>query len=214
MCLITIMDTVIRYPDGDDLMFQYDPTIIREFTLALTRDKFNIFLRSKEIPAVKLDQVLITNTEFNEHMASVPDRDLVWDSFLLSKQFTDQFHLPEPNMFIAEDTSLCAPDQSFTSKHPVKLLSDPLGELFYRPDQTFLQPRAYIQYLLRSPNQLEFLTNSCLLDLMVMCLLLRDRSGDEGVRPVRQAAQPHGGHHQESGRNQTLEKVRQVIISN
>ena len=94
-----------------------------------------------------------------------------WTNPTLSKEFTDQFQLPEPNMFIAEDTTLCAPDPSFTSKHPVKLLNDPLGELFYRPDQTFLQPRAYIQYLLRSPTQLESLTNSCLLDLMVMCLL-------------------------------------------
>jgi len=156
-----------RYLDGDDLMFQYDPTIIQDFTLALARDKVNIFLRSKEIPVDKLDQ---TETWFGTPFScsAIPS---TWTDPTMSKEFTDQFHLPEPNMFIAEDTSLCTPDPSFTSKYPVKLLSDPLGELFYRADQTFLQPRAYIQYLLRSPTQLESLTNSCLLDLMVMCLL-------------------------------------------
>ena len=74
-------------------------------------------------------------------------------------------------MFIAEDTSLCPPDSSFSSQHPIKIHSDAQGELFYKPDQIFLQPRAYIHYLLRSPMQLQSLNNSCLLDLMVMCLL-------------------------------------------
>merc|ERR1712106_866827 len=35
-----------RYLDGDDLMFNYNPSIINEFTTVLARDKVNIFLRS------------------------------------------------------------------------------------------------------------------------------------------------------------------------
>jgi len=83
------------------------------------------------------------------------------DQLSMSKEFTDQFHLPEPNMFIAEYKSLCAPDPSFTSKHPVKLLSNHLGELFYQ------QLMSSIQYLLMSATQ----TNFCLMDLLVVCLM-------------------------------------------
>jgi len=156
-----------RYLDGDDLMFDYNPSIINEFTTVLTRDKVNIFLRSKEIPADQLDQ---TESWFGTPF-SCSDIPSAWTDASMSTEYSDQFHLPEPNVFIAEDTSLCPSDSSFTSKYPVRLLSDSQGELFYRPDQNFLQPRAYIQYLLRSPMQLQSLNNSCMMDLMVMCLL-------------------------------------------
>ena len=46
----------VKYFKTDDLMFHSDPTVISKFTRALTRD--NNFLRSKEIPADILDQVL------------------------------------------------------------------------------------------------------------------------------------------------------------
>jgi len=156
-----------RYLDGDDLLFNYDPAVINEYTTALTRKKVNIFLRSKEILAEQLDQ---TENWFGTPFSSSPIP-LTWTDPSKSKEFTDKFHLPQPNVFIAENTSLCHLDPDFTSKHPIRLHSDPQGELFYRPDQTFLQPRAYIQYLLRSHMQLQSLTNSCLLDLMVMCLM-------------------------------------------
>eukprot|EP00092_Neocalanus_flemingeri_P030811 GFUD01033465.1.p1 GENE.GFUD01033465.1~~GFUD01033465.1.p1 ORF type:complete len:1104 (+),score=409.71 GFUD01033465.1:45-3356(+) len=156
-----------RYLDGDDLMFSYDPEVISELTMALTREKVNIFLRSKEIAADQLDQ---TEPWFGTPFScsQIPSS---WTDPNHSKEYTDQFHLPQPNVFIAENTSLCPPDPSFISKHPISLLSDTQGELFYKPDMTFLQPRAYIHYLLRSPMQLQSLTNSCLLDLMVMCLM-------------------------------------------
>jgi len=156
-----------RYLDGDDLLFTFDPAIISEFISGLSRDKVNIFLRSKEIPANQLDQ---TEPWFGTPFScsSIP---CSWTDPTKSSEFSSEFHLPEPNQFIAEDTSLCPPDPTFSSQYPVKIHSDAQGELFYRPDQTFLQPRAYIHYLLRSPMQLQSLTNSCLLDLMVMCLL-------------------------------------------
>ena len=38
-----------------------------------------------------------------------------------------------------------------SSKHPLKIRSDKLGELFFKQDTIFRQPRAYIHYLIRSP---------------------------------------------------------------
>ena len=45
--------------------------------------------------------------------------------------------------------------------------------MFYRHDSTFLQPRAYICYFLRSPLALQSPENSCKLRLvlLIMCLL-------------------------------------------
>ena len=57
---------------------------------------------------------------------------LSWTSPSQSKVFADQFHLPQPNVFIIENTSLWLPDTSFISKCPVRLHSDSQGELFYR----------------------------------------------------------------------------------
>ena len=41
--------------------------------------------------------------------------------------------------------------------YPVRLVEDELGELFYKKDESFLQPRAYIQYHIRSHLQLQCL---------------------------------------------------------
>ena len=82
--LISIMVTIFRYLDGDDLMFDYDPAVISEYTMALTRDKMNIFLRSKEIPAEQLDQVPQKNLKnIQITINTITDRELVWDPLLL-----------------------------------------------------------------------------------------------------------------------------------
>ena len=88
-----------------------------------------------------------------------------------SDEFKDEFHLPDPNLFIAENTSLCQVSDD-VPKFPMKIKSDPSGEVFYKADATFMQPRAFIAYLLRSPLQLESLYGAVLLDLMVSCLLI------------------------------------------
>ena len=51
------------------------------------------------------------------------------------------------------------------------LTKDDHGELWHKQDNTFLQPRAYFYYLLRSHLQLETERGAMLLDLMVCCLL-------------------------------------------
>ena len=155
-----------RYLDGDSLLFEYDPKILQQCQEALVREKVNVFLRSKEIPSENLDKVEPWfGTKYSQ--SDVP---LQW--LAKTDEFKEDFHLPEPNLFIAENTSLCPVDLQAAPKHPVKILSDTKGELFYKPDVTFKQPRAYIFYMLRSPLQLQSLQNSCLFDLMVNCLLL------------------------------------------
>ena len=81
-----------------------------------------------------------------------------------------EFHLPLPNIFIAEDIAIKEEDIA-SSAYPVELIKDDLGELFYRKDTKFLQPRAYIQYHIRSPLPLQSVENSILMDLLANCLL-------------------------------------------
>ena len=154
-----------RYLDGDDLLFEYDADLLQECQAALTRDSVNIFVRSKEISADTLDKVEPWfGTKYSQG-------DIPKEWLEVNNEFRSEFHLPEPNLFIAEKTSLCTVDEASVGKHPVKIVWDSKGELYYKPDVVFKQPRAYISYLLRSPLQLQSLTNSCLMDLMVMCLL-------------------------------------------
>ena len=152
-----------RYLDGDDLLFEYDEAVLRQCLEALVRDKVNIFLRSKEIPSDSLDKV-------EPWFGTKHSKKDIPESWLeKSQEFRAEFHLPEPNLFIAEDTRVL--QVAGETRHPVRVVSDPGGELFYKADTVFQQPRAHIAYLLRSPLQLQSLTNSCLLDLVVMCLL-------------------------------------------
>ena len=64
----------------------------------------------------------------------------------------EDFHLPEPNVFIAEDTAL-KPVPEGNPKYPRKVSGDsPMGEMFHRMDDTFKQPRGHILFHLLSPE--------------------------------------------------------------
>ena len=164
----TLCENMVFYPperflDGDDLLFDYNPKLLQECQQCLRRDNVNMFLRAKEISSEGLNRVEPWfGTKYSQ--SDVPKEWLV-----KTDEFKLEFHLPEPNLFIAENTSLCKVGD--VPKFPVKIKSDPSGELFYKADLTFQQPRAFIAYLLRSPLQLESLTRSVELDLMVSCLL-------------------------------------------
>ena len=153
-----------RYLDGDDLLFDYNPELLQQCQQCLSRDKVNLFLRAKEIPSEGLDKVEPWfGTKYGQE--DIPNE---W--LLKTQEFRDEFHLPDPNLFIAENTSLCDVGDD-VPKFPTKIKSNPSGELFFKADATFKQPRAFIAYLLRSPLQLESVSGAVLLDLMVSCLL-------------------------------------------
>ena len=179
-----------RYLDGDDLLFAYDPELLRQCTEALQREKVNIFIRAKENEAMNMDK---TEPWFGTRYSH---SDIPSSWLAETTEFKDEFHLPEPNLFIAEDTSLCPVDPATNPKYPTKIVSDDLGELFFKGDTIFKQPRAYIAYLLRSPLHLETLTNSILLDLTVTCLL---QNMTEDVYPADLAQLSHSVYVQEPG---------------
>jgi len=155
-----------RFLDGDDLLFEYDQEIISECTQALVFDSVNMFLKSRDIPAEELDQVEPWfNTKFSE--TSIPAS---WAQACKDTSLSSEFHLPLPNLFIAEDLSIRNGDVE-GSKYPVKIVEDSLGELFYKKDDHFLQPRSYVYYHLRSPLTLNSIDEAILMDLLSNCLL-------------------------------------------
>ncbi len=81
-------------------------------------------------------------------------------------------HLPEINRFIAEDLSL-KPAEKDVPKFPLKLVEENEGELFYRRDDAFLKPLAYINFFICSPLPLASLKDAVCLDLMVSWLSTR-----------------------------------------
>lgn len=88
------------------MLFEYDEQLLKQCQEALVRDKVNIFLRSKEIEADKLQLVEPWfGTKYNRE-------DIPKEWLAKSTDFSEEFHLPEPNLFIAEDTSLVAVDQA------------------------------------------------------------------------------------------------------
>jgi len=155
-----------HYLDGDDLLFDFDPNVVQKYMDGLDRKSVNIFLRSKEVASESLDKKEPWfGTQFSSE--SIPKK---WKE--PCTELSKEFHLPLPNLFIASDTSLCpSVEAPSPGKIPVLLVEDLQGELYHKQDRTFLQPRSYIHYLLRSSLQLESPESACLMDLMVMCLL-------------------------------------------
>jgi len=154
------------YLKGEDLLFDFDPQAIRQCLEKMDRESVNIFLRSKELASTSLDQ---TEPWFGTKFSceEIPNQ---WREEWV--EVGAEFHMPHENSFIATDLSLRPPDsEAGEGKLPSLLLKNEGGELYYRKDATFMQPRAYIYYLLRSPLQLQSPENAALLDLMVMCLL-------------------------------------------
>ncbi|XP_023349391.1 nardilysin [Eurytemora carolleeae] len=155
-----------RFLDGDDLLFEFDPDFIKQCTDALVVESVNIFVKTCDISESELDQVEPWfNTKYSE--SEIPS---AWILACKDHVYSSEFHLPEPNLFIAEDLSIRSADIE-GSMYPVRLVEDELGELFYKKDESFLQPRAYIQYHIRSHLQLQCLENSIMLDLLANCVL-------------------------------------------
>jgi nardilysin len=164
----SLWSTVLKilFLDGDDLLFTFDPEFIKQCTDALVVESVNIFVKTMDIPEPELDQLEPWfNTRYSE--SSIPH---TWIQAAKDKCFISEFHLPEPNLFIAQDLSIRSADTE-ASKYPVRLVEDAQGELFFKKDENFKQPRAYIQYLVRSPLPLLSIENSILMDLLANCVL-------------------------------------------
>ena len=130
----------------------------------LNSDGVNIFLHAREYKDIccKTERWFRTNYIDEDIPAE-------WKSGWDSIEVYPELFLPKPNHFIAEDTSL-KPLADPHEAYPVKIVDDASGELFYRQDNVFKQPRALIYLHLYSPLVAASVENAVCLDIMVSCL--------------------------------------------
>lgn len=152
------------YLTGNHLMFDYNPDLLRDCANQLNEDGVNIFIMAREYKDLcsKVEPWFRTNYIDEE----IPKE---WKEHWKNIEVYPELFLPEPNRFIAEDTSLKPPTPD-PQPYPVRIIDDPDGELFYRKDEIFKQPRALIYMHLCSSLVSESIENAVCLDLMVGCM--------------------------------------------
>ncbi|XP_056460504.1 nardilysin-like [Gadus chalcogrammus] len=150
---------------GDQLMFEYNPQVISEALRWLTPERANLLLLSPEHEGnCPLRERWFTTSysieDIPEEWAGRWKKELALNSDL---------HLPEENKFIATDfelRSLDCPDSEF----PVKISSSDRGCLWYKKDNKFKIPKAYVRFHLVSPVIQKSPKSLVLFDLFVNIL--------------------------------------------
>ncbi|XP_048364559.1 nardilysin-like [Sphaerodactylus townsendi] len=151
---------------GDQLLTEYNPEVIADAINYLIPQKVNLFLLS---PAHE-GQCPLREKWFGTQY-SVSDIDGSWSN-LWNTDFplNPDLHLPEENKYIATDFSLKKSSDHGT-KYPHKILDTPRGCLWYKRDNKFLIPKAFICFHLVSPLIRLSATNMVLFDTFESILI-------------------------------------------
>ncbi|XP_033478033.2 nardilysin-like [Epinephelus lanceolatus] len=150
---------------GDQLMFEFDPQVIRAALSPLTPDRANLLLLSPENEGHCTLREKWFGTSYS--MEDIPEE---W-----AQRWTGDFelhpelHLPAENKFIATDFTLKTSDCPDT-EFPVRIMNNERGCLWYKKDNKFKIPKAYIRFNLISPMIQKSPENLVLFDLFVNIL--------------------------------------------
>lgn len=153
------------YITGDDLFFDFDPSLITDCMNHFTLSNMNVMISTKKsLDGVEFDQTEPWfGTEFN--VREIPAEWLeLWKNAIPDPSFA----LPEPNNFIATDFSLLPTDDaSVEQKVPVKILDNEYMELYYRQDTKFRLPTSYLYIELVSPLNTQSPYHCVLMDMFL-----------------------------------------------
>uniref|UniRef100_A0A3Q1FVR2 Nardilysin convertase n=1 Tax=Acanthochromis polyacanthus TaxID=80966 RepID=A0A3Q1FVR2_9TELE len=150
---------------GDQLMFEYDPQVISAALDLLTPDRANLLLLSPENEGRCPLREKWFGTSYS--MEDVPDD---WTQrWTGNLELNPELHLPAENKFIATDFTL-KPSDCPDSEFPVRILNSDRGCLWYKKDNKFKIPKAYIRFNLISPMIQKSPENLVLFDLFVNIL--------------------------------------------
>uniref|UniRef100_A0A7M4E919 Nardilysin-like n=1 Tax=Crocodylus porosus TaxID=8502 RepID=A0A7M4E919_CROPO len=131
---------------GNNLLLDYKPEIIADALNQLCPLKANLFLLS-----AGHEEKCHLKERWFETQYSVEDIDKYWSDLWASDfELNQDLHLPEENKYIASNFTLKVRDCSET-QHPVKILNTQLGCLWYKKDNKFRIPKAYVRFHLISP---------------------------------------------------------------
>uniref|UniRef100_A0AAX7UIT5 Nardilysin convertase n=1 Tax=Astatotilapia calliptera TaxID=8154 RepID=A0AAX7UIT5_ASTCA len=150
---------------GDQLMFEYDPQVINAALSLLKPDRANLLLLSPENEGCCLLKEKWFGTCY-----SVEDIPEEWaERWAGDFELNPELHLPAENKFIATDFTLKTSDCPDT-EYPVRIVNSERGCLWYKKDNKFKIPKAYIRFHLISPMIQKSPENLVLFDLFVNIL--------------------------------------------
>uniref|UniRef100_A0A2K5N076 Nardilysin convertase n=1 Tax=Cercocebus atys TaxID=9531 RepID=A0A2K5N076_CERAT len=150
---------------GDQLLFEYKPEVIAEALNQLVPQKANLVLLSGANEG-KCD----LKEKWFGTQYSIEDIENSWAELWSSNfELNPDLHLPAENKYIATDFTLKAFDCPET-EYPVKIVNTPQGCLWYKKDNKFKIPKAYIRFHLISPLIQKSAANVVLFDIFVNIL--------------------------------------------
>lgn len=150
---------------GDQLLFEYKPEVIAEALNRLVPQKANLVLLSGANEG-KCD----LKEKWFGTQYSIEDVENSWAELWKSNfELNPDLHLPAENKYIATDFTLKAFDCPET-EYPVKIVNTPQGCLWYKKDNKFKIPKAYIRFHLISPLIQKSAANVVLFDIFVNIL--------------------------------------------
>uniref|UniRef100_A0A8C7X2J6 Nardilysin a (N-arginine dibasic convertase) n=1 Tax=Oryzias sinensis TaxID=183150 RepID=A0A8C7X2J6_9TELE len=150
---------------GDQLMFEYNPEVITAALSLLTPEKANLMLLSPEHEG----QCPLREKWFGTQY-SVEDIKAEWmEKWTGDLELSSDLHLPAENKFIATDFTL-KPSDCPDTEFPVRIAESSQGSLWYKKDNKFKIPKAYIRFHLISPVIQQSAKNVVLFDLLVNIL--------------------------------------------
>ncbi|KAK2589280.1 hypothetical protein KPH14_007833 [Odynerus spinipes] len=150
------------YITGSELYFDYNPEAIQMCMDYLSADNVNIIIFDKKFNDEEFDKV---EPWFK---TKYTDMDIPTEWIELWKTIAPlpEFHLPLPNIFLTNDFSLISVP-SDVPKYPVKIHSDDISEVWYRPDPKFCLPECYMYFYIISPLTTMSAKNAALMDLFI-----------------------------------------------
>lgn len=156
-----------HYLTGDTLLWTYDPDIIRMCQDSLLPSLCNITVMSRNYTE---DQCTEREIWFQSAYA-VEDIPAEWIEHWENVQPSTYFHLPAKNAYIATDFTLLTPATEWANKpHPSIVRQSERSQLWYKADCKFATPKAYVNFLLLTPNVSKTPTSWVLFDLFVKVL--------------------------------------------
>ncbi|XP_032356366.1 nardilysin isoform X1 [Etheostoma spectabile] len=150
---------------GDQLMFEFDPEVINRALSLLTPEKANLMLLSPEHEGHCPLREKWFGTQY-----SVEDTQQEWmERWTGNLELNSELTLPAENKFIATDFTL-KPSDCPDTEFPVRIAESDRGCLWYKKDNKFKIPKAYIRFHLISPVIQQSAKNVVLFDLLVNIL--------------------------------------------
>ncbi|KAG7214075.1 hypothetical protein KM043_001439 [Ampulex compressa] len=150
------------YITGSDLYFEYNPVAIQACMNSLSPDNVNLIIFDKKFNDEEFEKV---EPWFKTKYTDM-DIPAEWIECWRTIPALPDFHLPLPNIFLADDFSLISVPAD-VPKYPTKIHEDRISEIWYRPDPKFGLPECYMYFYLVSPMAVASPTDAAMMDLFI-----------------------------------------------